>query len=75
MAEVMTIADMGETTQVAERLRTWQVKGRAAPGAKLNEQVFSEMSEHLHHKRDSVLALMFRAANDHTASAPDALPG
>jgi DNA-binding GntR family transcriptional regulator len=42
MAEVIEIARLGLTDQVAARLRTWLIEGRIAPGAKLNERVLSE---------------------------------
>jgi DNA-binding GntR family transcriptional regulator len=42
MAEVIELARMGLTDQVAARLRTMLVEGRIAPGAKLNERVLSE---------------------------------
>ena len=42
MAEVIEIARLGLTDQVAARLRNWLVEGRIAPGAKLNERVLAE---------------------------------
>jgi DNA-binding GntR family transcriptional regulator len=42
MAEVIEIARLGLTDQVAARLRTLLVEGRIAPGAKLNERVLAE---------------------------------
>lgn len=42
MAEVIDIARIGLTDQVASRLRTMLVEGRIAPGAKLNERVLAE---------------------------------
>jgi DNA-binding GntR family transcriptional regulator len=42
MAEVIEIARLGLTDQVAARLRTWLIEGRIAPGAKLNERVLAE---------------------------------
>ena len=42
MAEVIEIAHLGLTDQVASRLRTWLIEGRIAPGAKLNERVLAE---------------------------------
>lgn len=42
MAEVIEIAQLGLTHQVASRLRTWLVEGRIAPGAKLNERVLAD---------------------------------
>ena len=42
MAEVIQMARLGLTDQVAARLRTLLVEGRIAPGAKLNERVLSE---------------------------------
>lgn len=42
MAEVIEIARLGLTDQVASRLRTLLVEGRIAPGAKLNERVLAE---------------------------------
>lgn len=42
MAEVIEIARLGLTDQVAARLRTWLVEGRIAPGGKLNERVLAD---------------------------------
>jgi len=42
MAEVIEIARLGLTDQVAVRLRTLLVEGRIVPGAKLNERVLAE---------------------------------
>jgi DNA-binding GntR family transcriptional regulator len=42
MADVIEIARLGLTDQVAARLRTWLIEGRIAPGAKLNERVLAE---------------------------------
>ncbi len=42
MAEVIEIARLGLTDQVAARLRTQLIEGRIAPGAKLNERVLAE---------------------------------
>lgn len=42
MAEIIEIARLGLTDQVAARLRTLLVEGRIAPGAKLNERVLAE---------------------------------
>ena len=42
MAEVIEIARLGLTDQVAARLRTLLVEGRIAPGSKLNERVLAE---------------------------------
>ena len=42
MADVIEIARLGLTDQVAARLRTWLIEGRIAAGAKLNERVLAE---------------------------------
>lgn len=42
MADVIQIARLGLTDQVAARLRTLLIEGHIAPGAKLNERVLSE---------------------------------
>lgn len=42
MGDIIEIARVGLTEQVAARLRTLLVEGRIAPGAKLNERVLSE---------------------------------
>jgi DNA-binding GntR family transcriptional regulator len=42
MADVIEIARLGLTDQVAQRLRNLLIEGRIAPGAKLNERVLSE---------------------------------
>ena len=42
MADVIALAGVGLTDQVAARLRTLLIEGRIAPGAKLNERVLSE---------------------------------
>jgi len=48
MAEIIDISPVGLHEQAADRLRTWLVEGRIAPGAKLNER---ELAEALHISR------------------------